>query len=48
MKAMLLEQQAGIETSPLKLVDLPLPEPLSGEVRIRRSAAAAFAAPTCT
>ena len=35
MKAMLLEQIAPIDTSPLKLVDLPMPEPGPGEVRIK-------------
>jgi alcohol dehydrogenase, propanol-preferring len=35
MKAMLLERIAPINTSPLKLVELPLPEPGPGEVRIK-------------
>jgi alcohol dehydrogenase, propanol-preferring len=35
MKAMLLERIARIETSPLKLVDVPLPEPGEGEIRIK-------------
>ncbi len=35
MKAMLLEHAAPIESSPLKLVDLPTPEPAAGEVRVR-------------
>ena len=35
MKAMLLEQTAAIETAPLRLVDLPIPEPGPGEVRIK-------------
>jgi alcohol dehydrogenase, propanol-preferring len=35
MKAMLLCRIAPIESSPLELVDLPLPEPGPGEVRIR-------------
>jgi propanol-preferring alcohol dehydrogenase len=35
MKAMLLEQNAAIETAPLRLVDLPIPEPGPGEVRIK-------------
>ena len=34
MKAMLLEQIAPIETSPLRLADLPAPRPGPGEVRI--------------
>jgi alcohol dehydrogenase, propanol-preferring len=34
MKAMLLDRVAPIESSPLKLVDLPTPEPLAGEVRV--------------
>jgi propanol-preferring alcohol dehydrogenase len=35
MKAMLLEQPAAIESSPLGLVDLPLPAPAAGEVRVK-------------
>lgn len=35
MKAMLLQRQAPIESSPLALTDLPLPEPGPGQVRIR-------------
>jgi propanol-preferring alcohol dehydrogenase len=35
MKAMLLERIAPIDTSPLRLAELPLPEPQSGEVRLR-------------
>jgi len=35
MKAMLLEQIAPIDTSPLKMADLPLPEPGAGEIRIK-------------
>jgi alcohol dehydrogenase, propanol-preferring len=35
MKAMLLEQIAPIDNSPLKLVDLPMPEPKQGEIRIK-------------
>jgi alcohol dehydrogenase, propanol-preferring len=35
MKAMLLEQIAPIDTAPLKLVDLPMPEPKQGEIRIK-------------
>jgi propanol-preferring alcohol dehydrogenase len=40
MRAMLLERQAAAETSPLRLVDLPLPSPGAGEVRVRVSACA--------
>lgn len=35
MKAMLARRIAPVESSPLELVDLPMPEPGSGEVRIR-------------
>lgn len=35
MKAMLLERIAPIETSPLRLAELPLPEPQAGEVRLK-------------
>ena len=35
MKAMLLERIAPIDTSPLKMVDLPMPEPKQGEIRIK-------------
>lgn len=35
MKAMLLEQQAPVESSPLKLVELPDPVPGPGQLRIR-------------
>jgi propanol-preferring alcohol dehydrogenase len=35
MKAMLLEQNAAIDTSPLKMVNLPMPEPRQGEIRIK-------------
>ncbi|MBN2476483.1 MAG: zinc-dependent alcohol dehydrogenase family protein [Pirellulales bacterium] len=35
MKAMRLEQIAAIDSSPLKLTDLPLPEPEAGHVRLR-------------
>ncbi len=35
MKAMLLRRIAPIDSSPLELVDLPMPEPAPGEVRIR-------------
>lgn len=35
MKAMILEGISLIEESPLKLVDLPVPEPATGEVRIK-------------
>lgn len=37
MKAMLLDQIAPIETSPLHLRDIPRPEPGHGEVRVRVS-----------
>jgi len=40
VKAMVLEQLADIHTSPLKLVDRPVPEPGPGEVRIRVSCCA--------
>lgn len=35
MKAWLLERPAAIESAPLKLTDLPLPEPQAGDVRVR-------------
>jgi alcohol dehydrogenase, propanol-preferring len=35
MKAMLLEQIAPIDNAPLKMVDLPMPEPKQGEIRIK-------------
>ena len=35
MKAMLLRRIAPVESAPLALVDLPIPEPAPGEVRIR-------------
>jgi alcohol dehydrogenase, propanol-preferring len=35
MKAMLLERIAAIDTAPLKMVDLPLPEPKHGEIRVK-------------
>ncbi|MGA2063383.1 MAG: zinc-dependent alcohol dehydrogenase family protein [Thermoguttaceae bacterium] len=35
MQAMLLEQAAPIASSPLRLVDLPLPEPAASEVRLK-------------
>jgi propanol-preferring alcohol dehydrogenase len=35
MKAMLLEQIAPIDNSPLKMVDLPMPDPKQGEIRIK-------------
>ena len=35
MKAMLLRQIAPIDSAPLELTDLPVPEPAAGEVRIR-------------
>lgn len=38
MKACVLDAQAPIETRPLRLVDLPLPEPGMGEIRIRVAA----------
>lgn len=37
MKAMVLETQAPIETSPLELRDLPVPEPGPGEILVRVS-----------
>ena len=40
MRAMLLEQQAPIESSPLKLRDVADPIPGAGEVRIRVSCCA--------
>jgi propanol-preferring alcohol dehydrogenase len=40
MKAMLLERQAPIDTAPLRLVDLPRPDPGPGEVRVRVSCCA--------
>jgi NADPH:quinone reductase-like Zn-dependent oxidoreductase len=41
MKAMVLERLAGIEAdpTPLRLVDLPEPEPRDGEVLVRGGAA---------
>jgi alcohol dehydrogenase, propanol-preferring len=38
MKAMILERTAPVEEKPLKLVDLPVPEPGPGEILIRISA----------
>ncbi|MGW8257218.1 MAG: zinc-dependent alcohol dehydrogenase family protein [Thermoguttaceae bacterium] len=35
MKAMLLDRIAAIDTSPLRMVDLPMPEPAPGEIRIK-------------
>lgn len=35
MKAMMLKQQAGVETSPLTLETIPRPEPGPGQVRVR-------------
>ncbi len=35
MKAMVLEQIAPIERSPLRLTDLPVPQPTNGEVRLK-------------
>ncbi|HEX7319698.1 MAG TPA: zinc-dependent alcohol dehydrogenase family protein [bacterium] len=37
MKAMVLEKQQPLESSPLKLKDVPVPEPQAGEVRIKIS-----------
>ncbi len=35
MKAMLLEHVAAIESSPPRLVDLPVPDPAAGEVGLK-------------
>src|SRR5262245_51932032 len=35
MKAMVLDEPASIETSPLRLRDVPDPEPSASEVRVR-------------
>ncbi len=35
MKAMVLRRFAAVETSPLEFLDVPLPEPAEGEVRIK-------------
>lgn len=35
MKAMLLEKQDALENNPLKLRDIPMPEPAEGEIRIK-------------
>ena len=35
MKAMLLEKIAPVETAPLRLVDVPTPEPAAGELRLK-------------
>jgi propanol-preferring alcohol dehydrogenase len=35
MRAIVLEQPAPVEQSPLRLVDLPIPEPGPGEIRLR-------------
>ena len=35
MRAMVLEEIAPIDTSPLKLTDLPVPDPPAGQVRLR-------------
>ncbi len=35
MKAWIVEEQKPIEEMPLKLVDLPIPEPKDGEIRVR-------------
>ncbi|MEX0744621.1 MAG: zinc-dependent alcohol dehydrogenase family protein [Phycisphaeraceae bacterium] len=40
MQAMVLEQQGPIEQSPLRLTELPLPEPGAGEVLVRVSVCA--------
>ncbi len=37
MKAMVLEKQQQLESDPLKLKDMPVPEPQTGEVRIKIS-----------
>ncbi len=47
MKAALLRAIAPIETNPLQLVELPVPQPGDGQVW-SRSALAVFAAQTCT
>ena len=41
MRAMLLTEQAGVETHPLSAADRPLPEPGPGEVRVRVAACGA-------
>ncbi len=38
MKAMLLEAISPVERRPLKLVELPTPEPAEGEIRLRVTA----------
>jgi propanol-preferring alcohol dehydrogenase len=38
MRAVVIEQQAPIETGPLRLTELPTPQPGPGEIRIRVSA----------
>lgn len=35
MKAMLLETDAAITANPLKMTELPLPQPGSGQVRVK-------------
>ena len=35
MQAMILKQIAPIDTSPLALADVPMPQPLAGQIRIR-------------
>jgi propanol-preferring alcohol dehydrogenase len=40
MRAMRLEAQASIASAPLRLVDMPLPEPGQGEIRVRIRACA--------
>ncbi|WP_447978221.1 zinc-dependent alcohol dehydrogenase family protein [Candidatus Nitrospira bockiana] len=37
MRAMVLEQPAGVDTSPLTVSDVPVPEPGPGEVRVKIS-----------
>src|SRR5947209_3936395 len=35
MRAMVLERPGAVDTSPLRLRDMPIPEPGAGEVRVR-------------
>ena len=35
MRAMVLERNAAIESSPLRLVDIPTPSPQAGEVLLK-------------
>jgi len=35
MKAWVLDQPGPTETRPVKLVDLPIPEPATGQLRLR-------------